>query len=197
MYGKIKKERSAEDASNTGHLESMGVVKMRRQKHSVSGEEIREILSAMAQEKDLKSLKRSDGRYTFTNPFLHGVIMRLVANMGIGGQVRLHYIAFLSILSAATFTSAAFSHHRVTGSTLTSYILPYCTFLNTAAQTFLAATIGINVANMSLWVHGRTTKNLNWQIESSIKSWLASVSPCPCVVTHLRFQRAFSSLHID
>lgn len=49
-------------------------------------------------------------------------------------------------------------------------------------QTFLAGIIGTNVANMSLWIHGRTTKNLNWQIESSIKKWLALVRTCHVTV---------------
>jgi hypothetical protein len=61
-------------------------------------------------------------------------------------------------------------------SSLTLCFALLCFALPALTQTFLAATVGINVANMSLWVHGRTTKNLNWQIESSIKAWLTSVS---------------------
>lgn len=87
FFGRVKKERNTEDSNVDYQPESGGVVKMRRSKHSISGEEIREILAAMKEEKDLKSMKRSDGRYAFTNPFLHGVVLRMVSNMGIGGQV--------------------------------------------------------------------------------------------------------------
>jgi hypothetical protein len=100
IYGKIKKERNTDDTHMDNLPETGGVVKMRRSKHSVTGVEIREALGAMKEEKELKPLKRSDGRYTFTNPFLHGVVMRLVSNMGIGGQVCL----VLSYLSCVFLT---------------------------------------------------------------------------------------------
>ena len=39
----------------------------------------------------------------------------------------------------------------------------------------MATLVATNVANMSLWIHGRTNKNLNWSIEKGIKNWLAEV----------------------
>jgi hypothetical protein len=101
VYGRVKKERNIED-SNADYLpESGSVVKMRRSKHSVTGEDIREILAVMKEEKELKSLKRSDGRYAFTNPYLHAIVMRLVSNMGIGGQVCAVLLMFTLLLEAA------------------------------------------------------------------------------------------------
>ena len=64
--------------------------------------------------------------------------------------------------------------------TLISLLLIFLLFYH--HQTFLAGIIGTNVANMSLWIHGRTTKNLNWQIESSIKKWLALVRTCYSII---------------
>ena len=94
---KMKKERDADDGGwnasprssvqDTATSQSFGYMKMKKQKHSVTGEEVRVILRAVKAENSLQSMARSDGRYLFTSPFLHEVIKRVVANIGIGGQV--------------------------------------------------------------------------------------------------------------
>ena len=96
---KVKKERDANDGGWNASPRSAvqesatpqsqyGFIKMKKQKHSVTGEEVRVILMAVKEENSLQpSLARSDGRYLFTSPFLHEVIKRVVANIGIGGQV--------------------------------------------------------------------------------------------------------------
>lgn len=97
---KVKKERDANDGGwnasprstvqESATPQPYGFIKMKKQKHSVTGEEVRVILKAVKEENSLQPLQpmaRSDGRYLFTSPFLHEVIKRVVANIGIGGQV--------------------------------------------------------------------------------------------------------------
>ena len=94
---RVKKERDADDGgwnasprSSVQDLvssQSYGFSRMKKQKHSVTGEDVRIAMRAVKDENSLQSLARSDGRYQFISPFLHEVIKRIVANIGMGGQV--------------------------------------------------------------------------------------------------------------
>lgn len=107
---RVKKERDADDggwnasprssALDPVSSQSYGFSRMKKQKHSVTGEDVRVAMRAVKEENSMQSLARSDGRYQFINPFLHEVIKRIVANIGMGGQVSLfilrHHAFFLS-----------------------------------------------------------------------------------------------------
>jgi hypothetical protein len=107
---RVKKERDADDggwnasprssALDPVSSQSYGFSRMKKQKHSVTGEDVRLAMRAVKEENSLQSLARSDGRYQFVNPFLHEVVKRIVANIGMGGQVSLfilrHHACFFS-----------------------------------------------------------------------------------------------------
>ena len=63
------------------------VLKQKRSKHSISGDDIRAALRLIKEENKLESLQRSDGRFMYTSPFLLAVVKKLVEDIGLGGQV--------------------------------------------------------------------------------------------------------------
>ena len=76
------------------------VLKQKRQKHFLSGDDVRTALRTVKEEGDMQSLSRSDGRFLFTSPFLLGVVKKIIEDMGLGGQVNLFefYIIVLFLL---------------------------------------------------------------------------------------------------
>ena len=68
-------------------VQNSNVVRVKKSKHSISSDEIRTALKEAKEQGNLKSLKRADGRYNFTSPYLHDVIARISSVMGVGGQV--------------------------------------------------------------------------------------------------------------
>lgn len=124
---RIKNDDNSYSGNNNDNTNSSGYVKIKRVKHSISGEEIRNVLRAIKDENNVASLQRTDGRFQFTSPFLLSVLKRIIDLIGLGGQ------------------------------------------------TFVGTLVGVNVANMSLWLHGRANRNMNWNIENSVKKWLLEV----------------------
>ena len=78
------------------------VLKQKKTKHSLSGDDVRNALRTIKEENKLESLQRGDGRFLFTSPFLLSVMKKLIEDIGLGGQVNessfLYYIIIIIII---------------------------------------------------------------------------------------------------
>ena len=95
-----EKEKSKNDedwrsaARNTQYDPTQSLIlKQKKSKHSISGDNVRAALRLIKEENKLESLQRSDGRFLYTSPFLLAVVKKLIEDIGLGGQV--HLIEFI------------------------------------------------------------------------------------------------------
>ena len=90
---KMRRERNFEESGSVVKYVppnvNSDVVRVKKTKHSISSDDIRTALKDAKEQGNLKSLKRADGRYNFTSPYLHDVIARISTVMGVGGQVNI------------------------------------------------------------------------------------------------------------